>query len=478
MRVYNSLSFTMEEFKTINPKEVLMYVCGPTVYDSPHLGHAKSAVAFDIVRRYLEYKGFEVKLVKNYTDIDDKIIERANERGIDYKDLCEKYIKEYEDIMEILNIKPNYKTPRATEIIDFMIDVIQSLIEKGFAYESNSSVYFSVKKCENYETLFQNIERLEEENENYEIPLNRDPLFGDKYDEKDFVLWKKWKEGEPYWESPWGKGRPGWHIECSCMAIQLLGKVIDIHGGGLDLKSPHHKNEIAQSIAYTGEDQFANYFLHNGFVNVDNEKMSKSLGNFFLVTDILKRFDPMVIRLFLITSHYRHSIDYTLDNMQQAERIYNKILNTIQKIYEKETVEIDSKDTTSLISEIQRTKEDIIIAMDDDFNTPNAIAAILTLVRKVNQYIFSKNNNISKEFKDKFFKFINELNDIFGIFPNLKNRLKFGMSGQFDEKDDLINQLLEILKVTRKELRERKLYELSDKIRDTLNEMGIKIEDN
>ncbi|MBY9006041.1 MAG: cysteine--tRNA ligase [Candidatus Lokiarchaeota archaeon] len=477
MRIYNSLSFRMEEFKTIKPNEVLMYVCGPTVYDAPHIGHAKSAITFDLIRRYLEFKGYNVKLVKNYTDIDDKIIKRANERGIDYLSLSEQYIREYEEIMNILNIKPNYKNPRATEIIDFMIKVIKILIEKGYAYESNGSVYFSVGKYDNYETIFQNIEKQENE-EACEIHSEERHLLGDKYDEKDFVLWKKWKEGEPYWDSPWSKGRPGWHIECSCMAINILGNVIDIHGGGLDLKSPHHKNEIAQSTAYTGEKRFANYFLHNGFVNVDNEKMSKSLGNFFLVSDVLKIFDPMVIRLFLLSSHYRHSVNYTLDNIKQSERIYSRISKTINLINEKESIENASEEIDSLKLAIHKTKEDIINAMDDDFNTPKAIASILTLIKKINQYVLERNKEISQEFKNKFFSFIEDLDNIFGLFPRSIYQPKSGIFGKFEGGDDLVRQLLNIIKSTRKQLRKKKLYELSDQIRNKLNEIGIDIEDN
>ncbi len=476
MKIYNSLSFKLEDFIPINPTEVLMYVCGPTVYDSPHIGHAKSAITFDLIRRYLEFKGFNVKLVKNYTDIDDKIIKRANEIGTDYLSLSEQYIKEYEDIMNILNVKPNYKSPKATEIIDFMIEVIKTLVKKGFAYISNGSVYFSVKKFNNYDILFQNIKK-KEDDEVYEIPQDQEPLTNDKYDDKDFVLWKKWKEGDPYWNSPWGKGRPGWHIECSCMAIKLLGNVIDIHGGGLDLKSPHHKNEIAQSIAYTGEEKFANYFLHNGFVNVDNEKMSKSLGNFFLVSDVLKTFDPMVLRLFLLSGHYRHSVNYSINNLRQAEKVYKKIIKTIQLVNEKEPTNSKLIEIDSLGLEIKKSREGLIQAMDDDLNTPKAIAYILTLMKKTNHYLLEENKDISKESKEAFLFFMDELDAIFGIFPKSLYQIKLYDSDNFKEEDDIMEQLLELIKNIREELRKRKIYDLSDKIRDELNEIGINLED-
>jgi len=296
MKIYNSLTFAKEEFKTLEPNKVKMYVCGPTVYDSPHLSHAKSAVAFDVIHRYFKYKNYEVNIVKNYTDIDDKIIKRANELNGDYQDLARKYIKEYQEITDALNIEKETKNPRATEVIPFIIKFIKELIKKGHAYEKNGSVYFSVKSFPRYDTILQNVKEdvVQEEDEDY--IGDQDTAFGeDKLDSRDFALWKKMKKGEPYWESPWGKGRPGWHIECSAMILNFLGDTIDIHGGGQDLKFPHHRNEIAQSESYTGK-PFVNYFMHNGFVNIDDEKMSKSLGNYFLVSELLKEYDPMVIR--------------------------------------------------------------------------------------------------------------------------------------------------------------------------------------
>ncbi|TFF97834.1 MAG: cysteine--tRNA ligase [Promethearchaeota archaeon] len=476
MKVYNSLTFQKEEFEPMNPNEVLMYVCGPTVYDSPHLGHAKSAVAFDLVRRYLEFKGYDVKLVKNYTDIDDKIIERAQEKDIDYITLSEKYIEEYEEIMTALNLKLDYKNPKATDIIDFMIHVIETLIKKGYAYESNGSVYFAVRTYKGYESIFQNKEG-EEEYEDYEIPTDQEPLHGDKYDSKDFVLWKAWKEGEPFWESPWGKGRPGWHIECSCMTVKFLGEKIDIHGGGLDLKSPHHKNEIAQSTAYTGEEIFAKYFLHNGFIEVDQEKMSKSLGNFFLVSDLFKKFNPMVIRFFLISSHYRSSSNFTMDSIKQAETNYQKLLTTIQKVNELTPSGEKNGDLTELSDRIEKTRNGIIRAMDDDFGTPEAIAEIFTFFRELNRVLFEKNINITEEFKENFFTFIEELNEIFGIFPNLEEKLDLGLSEPIGEKDKLIKDLIDLTRDVREALRKRKIYDLSDEIRERLRALGLNIED-
>ncbi|MFX1314853.1 MAG: cysteine--tRNA ligase [Promethearchaeota archaeon] len=477
MKVYNSLSFKKEEFKTIRPHEVKMYVCGPTVYDSPHLGHAKSAIAFDLIHRYLKFKGYKVNIIKNYTDIDDKIIKRSNELNIDFKQLSEQYIEEYKEIMKLLNVEKETKNPRATEIIEYMIEFIKGLIEKGYAYERNGSVYFSVKSFKRYKTIFQNVnlEGIEDEEEDY--LEDQDTSYGeDKIDSKDFALWKKMKEGEPYWESPWGKGRPGWHIECSAMAINFLGETIDIHGGGQDLKFPHHRNEVAQSESYTGK-PFANYFIHNGFVNVDNEKMSKSLGNFFLVSDLIKQYDPMVIRFFLISSHYRSSINYSLENLNQAEKNYNKLINTIKKINDLITISKGTKEVPKLISRIDKAELNIIKAMDDDFDTPVAIAEMMSLIRELNKAILEEKVEITEEFKDKFFTFIENMDKIFGLFPTLKKELKSGLMGTFDKKDELIKKFIEIISDIRIELRKRKIFDLSDEIRQKLKELGINLED-
>ncbi|TFG22082.1 MAG: cysteine--tRNA ligase [Promethearchaeota archaeon] len=474
--VYNSLTFQKEEFKTIKPNEVLMYVCGPTVYDSPHLGHAKSAVAFDLVHRYLKFKGYNVKLVKNYTDIDDKIIKRANERNIDFNTLSEQYIKEYEDIMNALNVEKDYMNPRATETIDFMIEVIQGLIKNEHAYERNGSVYYSVKTFPKYDSIFQNVKAGELHDDNEDIE-DQDIAYGDdKEDHRDFALWKKHKEGEPYWESPWGKGRPGWHIECSSMSVNILGETLDIHGGGQDLKFPHHRNEIAQSEGYTGK-KFANYFMHNGFVNIDDEKMSKSLGNFFLVSEVIKNYDPMVIRLFLFSSHYRSSINYSLDNMNQAQKNYNRLLSTIRNIHELTIQDISSKNIKELILEIEKAEKSIIKAMDDDFNTPIALAEFLRLFRVINREVLENKLPINKDFKDKFFNFVDNMNKIFGLFPNLKSQLALGDEVSLDEKGATIQNLLKIIYDVRAELRTRKIYDLSDNIRDKLKELGINVED-
>ena len=477
MKVYNSLSFQKEDFKTIDPNIVKMYVCGPTVQEGPHLGHAKSAVAFDLIHRYLKFKGYKVKIVKNYTDIDDKIIKKSNELNIDFKKLGEKNIEEYEEIMKLLNIEPETLNPRATEVIPFMIDFIKTLIDKGNAYVSkDGSVYFSVNSFPKYDNILQKVKNAEAEDELEDYSEDQDTVGEDKLDNRDFALWKKMKEGEPYWESPWGKGRPGWHIECSAMVLNFLGDTIDIHGGGQDLKFPHHRNEIAQSESYTGK-PFAHYFLHNGFVNVDNEKMSKSLGNFFLVSELVKKYDPMVIRYFLISSHYRSSVNFSLEIMEQAEKNYKKLVNTIKKVNEVEIIEKTSKDIDKLLSKMETALSNIIKALDDDFDTPVAIAEIMTLFKEINKIILEKKVSITEEFKDKFLQFIEKIDNIFGLFPDLKREFKYGLAVNLDEKDDKINNLIKIITDIRNELRQKKNFELSDRIRKRLNELGISLED-
>jgi len=477
MKIYNSLSFKKEEFKTIEENKVKMYVCGPTVYDSPHLGHAKSAIAFDIIHRYLKYKTYNVNLIKNYTDIDDKIINRANELNVGVRELSEKYIQEYEEIMEALNVEEVSKSPRATEVIPFMIDFINQLIKKGYAYEKNGSVYFSVKSFPKYDTILQNVKEdiVQEEDEDY--LEDQDTTFGeDKLDARDFALWKKMKEGEPFWESPWSKGRPGWHIECSSMALNFLGETIDIHGGGQDLKFPHHRNEIAQSESYTGK-PFANYFIHNGFVNINDEKMSKSLGNYFLVAELLKKYDPMVIRLFLISSHYRSSINYTLEIMDQARKNYTRLINTIKKVNMVDAIDKKSKIIEELINRVKKTENKIINAMDDDFDTPIALAELFSLFREINKIILEEGTKINTTFKERFFQFINFIDQIFGIFPDLEKRISKIPIDDTDEKDNLIKNLIDILSKTRKKLREKKIYDISDYIREKLIELGVDVED-
>ncbi len=477
MQIYNSLTFQKEEFRSIDPMEVKIYWCGPTVYESPHLGHMKSAIALDIIHRYFKYKNLKVIVVKNYTDIDDKIIKRSKELNLDYQTISKKYIKEYEDMMNVLNILKDTKNPKATEVIPFIINFIKKLIQDNHAYEQGGSVYFSVKSFPRYDSIMQNVKD-KDADEDDDYSTDQDTAYGeDKHDSRDFALWKKMKEGEPYWESPWGKGRPGWHIECSAMVLNLLGETIDIHGGGQDLKFPHHRNEIAQSESYSGK-PFAHYFIHNGFINVNDEKMSKSLGNYFLISEILKEYDPMVIRWFLLSSHYRSSINYSLENMEQSKKTYNRLINTIKQVHDIKPSSKGSKESEELITEISKARTYIIKALDNDFDTPKAIAELLTLFRQINRTFLQEAKPINQKFKDSFFQFIDDIEAIFGIFPNIDFIMSQLSAISIGEDENLIKALIELLQNTREQLRKKKIFDLSDTIRDKLRELGIDIEDN
>ena len=477
MKVYNSLTFQKEEFVPLEAGKVKMYVCGVTVYGSPHLGHAKSAVAFDLIHRYLKHIGYEVNIVKNYTDIDDKIIKSSQESNEDYRTISDRYIGEYEEIMELLNVAKDTRNPRATEVIDLIIKFAQELIAKGHAYEKNGSVYFSVKSFPKYTSILQRIKEHDDESEEEDYIVDQDTAFGeDKLDKRDFALWKKMKEGEPFWESPWGKGRPGWHIECSVMILHYLGETIDIHGGGQDLKFPHHRNEIAQSESHSGK-VFSKYFLHNGFVNVSNEKMSKSLSNYFTVADIIKDYDPMVIRWYLISSHYRSSNNYTPGSLEPAKKTYNRLINTIKKVNDAEFGENPSNQLATLTEKVIKSKEKIVEAMADDFDTPVALAELLTLFREINKALLQDSVKINQSFKDQFFNYIEFIEEIFGIFPFLKSKTSPFSTADADEKDNLIKNLINLIIETRTKIREKKLYDISDLIRDRLKELGLDIED-
>ncbi len=458
--ITNTITGEKEEFKPLEDRTVKMYVCGPTVYDHAHIGHARSAVVFDVIRRWLEYRGYKVVYVRNYTDVDDKIIRRAKEEGISWKEVAEKYIASYEEDMKALNVKePTYK-PRVTEHIREIIEVIDGLIKKGYAYEAGGDVYFSVKKFPGYGKLSKrNVEELRagariEPGEN-----KRDPL--------DFALWKRSKEGEPGWESPWGFGRPGWHIECSVMSMKYLGETMDIHGGGLDLIFPHHENEIAQSESYTGK-TFACYWIHNGFVMVNREKMSKSLGNFFTIKEILERFSPDVLRLFLLSTHYRSPIDFSFEKLEDAERALKRILNLVSSLDAVESVdEMEGEGEPVPVAHFRGLFES---AMDDDFNTARALGVLFELVKRANllKDRVIREGKITRREKISF-------KDAVEFLESALKTLGFKLERELEEglEDALIKILIEV----RSELRRRKEFQLADLIRDRLNEVGIALED-
>ncbi|MHA1819981.1 MAG: cysteine--tRNA ligase [Promethearchaeota archaeon] len=509
MLVYNDLTGKKEEFKSIEDNVVKIYVCGPTVYDSPHIGHARAAVAFDILRRYLLFQGYNVKFVSNYTDVDDKMINRANEEGITIKELAERVIEEYERVMLELNVIPPDIKPRATETIDAIQELIKVLIDKGYAYVSNGSVYFEVSKLEGYDDIFLRSKKKKAKAGNddgndsgveEELPTDQDSTFvGEEQDEKrnerDFALWKKAKPGEPKWQSPWGEGRPGWHIECSAMVKKYLGELIDIHGGGKDLIFPHHTNEIAQTKAAYGTN-LAKYWMHNGFVNIKGEKMSKSLKNFFTISEVLNEYSGNVLRLFLASVNYRSPINYTIENLKEAETNYNKFKNfyyQIEALSVSDSSESeDAKNQLSKVIKEARTK--FIEALDDDLNTSEALSQVHKLIKNVNDWIFEKKHNVDAALKGEIISFMDDFSKIFGVqlseSQNIweiggykavifgsENKEYLKLKALLKEKDDKLADLINLIVEVRSELRKNKQYKLSDKIRDKLKELGIELSD-
>ena len=454
MKLYNTLTRSKEEFKPIEENKVRMYSCGPTVYNYFHLGNARPFIIFDTLRRYLEYKGYEVNFVQNFTDIDDKMIKRANEENITVKELAERYIAEYFKDSKGLGIKEATVHPKATENIDSIIEIINKLIDKGYAYTVNGDVYFRVKKFKEYGKLsHQPLENLES---GASARLNVET---EKEDPMDFAVWKAKKEGEPFWESPWGEGRPGWHIECSAMVNKYLGQTIDIHSGGQDLIFPHHENEIAQSEAANGV-PFANYWLHNGYINVDNVKMSKSLGNFFTVRDVAEKFDYAVIRFFMLSAHYRNPINFSHDLLMQAKAGLERISTCLENIEFLYTNAQSSAADASVDGEIAEFKKRFEAAMDDDINTADAISVIFDLVKYIN---ITVNEASSKETLDALKSALLELTDVLGI--------------AITKEKELLDDDIEALINERTEAKKNKNFARADEIRDMLKEKGILLED-
>ncbi|MGI6777821.1 MAG: cysteine--tRNA ligase [Acetivibrionales bacterium] len=457
MKLYNTLSRKKEEFIPLEDKEVKMYSCGPTVYNYFHIGNARPFIIFDTLRRYLEYRGYKVKFVQNFTDIDDKMIKRAKEEGITVRELAEKYIHEYFNDAKGLGIKEATVHPKATENIDAIIQLVKTLEDKGFAYNVGGDVYFQTKKFKEYGKLsHHNMDELEAGARVGVDERKRDPM--------DFALWKAQKPGEPAWDSPWGKGRPGWHIECSAMANRFLGETIDIHSGGQDLIFPHHENEIAQSEAANGK-PFARYWLHNGFINVDNEKMSKSAGNFFTVRDVAKKFDYEVIRFFMLSAHYRSPINFSAELLEQArnglERMY-KCLDNLKHLESSADGEgFLNPEEIQLKDSINRLKGKFIESMDDDLNTADAIAALFEIVRAINSFVIS--SGLSKQTAGLCISTLKELGGVLGILQK--------------EREEKLDSEIEGLIEKRQQARKEKNWKLADEIRDQLKDMGIILED-
>lgn len=457
MKIYNTLSRQKEEFVSLEPGKVRMYVCGPTVYNYIHIGNARPIIVFDTVRRYFEYKGYEVNFVSNFTDIDDKIIKKAIEEGVDADTISKRYIEECKKDMEGLNVKPATRSPLATEEICGMLEMIQKLVVSGHAYASkDGTVYFRTSSFEEYGKLsHKNLDDLQSGFR--EIKVTGED---GKEDPTDFVLWKPKKEGEPYWESPWCEGRPGWHIECSVMSRKYLGDQIDIHAGGEDLIFPHHENEIAQSEAANGK-EFAKYWMHNGFLNIDNKKMSKSLGNFFTVREISEKYDLQVLRFFMLSAHYRSPINFSAELMESSKNGLDRILTAVGKLKD---LEASAKTEKLLDNEDKNAVQELVskyeAAMDDDFNTADAISAVFELVKLSNS---TTDENSSKEYVAYLKETIVRLCDVLGIIT--------------EKEEEILDDEIEAMIAGRQQARKDKNFALADEIRGKLLEKGIVLED-
>ena len=458
MKLYNTLSKQKEEFTPLEEGKVKMYVCGPTVYNFIHIGNARPMIVFDTVRRYFEYKGYDVNYVSNFTDVDDKIIKKANEEGVSSDEISKRYIAECKKDMDGMNIEPATKNPLATEEISGMIEMIQTLIDKGYAYEKNGTVYYSTRKFKDYGKLsHKNLDDLRS-GERSLLVSGED----EKEDPLDFVLWKPKKEGEPFWKAPWSEGRPGWHIECSEMSKKYLGEQIDIHAGGEDLVFPHHENEIAQSEAANGK-EFAKYWMHNAFLNIDNRKMSKSLGNFRTVREISEQYDLQVLRFFMLSAHYRSPLNFSADLMEASKNGLERIVNAADNLKFLKKNAADEKMTeeeNKLFTQTDAFVADFERAMEDDFNTADAIAAVFDLVKFANSNTDSES---SAEYLGKLFDLLVKLTNVLGLLV--------------DKKEDILDEDIEKLIEERQAARKAKDFARADAIRDELLEKGIVLKD-
>ena len=458
MKIYNTMSKRKEEFVPLEEGKVKMYVCGPTVYNFIHIGNARPMIVFDTVRRYFEYKGYDVNFVSNFTDVDDKIIKKAIEEGVTADEISKRYIAECKKDMDAMNIKPATKNPLATEEICGMVDMIQTLIDKGYAYEKNGTVYYRTRKFKDYGKLsHKNLDDLQSGGRTL-LVTGED----EKEDPLDFVLWKPKKEGEPAWKSPWSEGRPGWHIECSEMSKKYLGEQIDIHAGGEDLIFPHHENEIAQSEAANGK-EFAKYWMHNGFLNIDNRKMSKSLGNFFTVREISEKYDLQILRFFMLSAHYRSPLNFSADLMEAAKTSLERILTAAENLRflsKNAGAGALTEEEEALLTDSDKYVQGFEEAMDDDFNTADATASVFELVKFINT---TADGSRSKEYLDGLYEKLFRLTDVLGIIV--------------EKKEEMLDEEIEALIEKRQAARKERNFALADQIRDELLAKGIILED-
>ncbi|MGI8317240.1 cysteine--tRNA ligase [Halobacillus mangrovi] len=454
INIYNTLTRKKEPFQPLEEGKVKMYVCGPTVYNYIHIGNARPAIVFDTVRRYFEYRGYDVHYVLNFTDVDDKLIKAANELGEEVPEIANRFIKAYKEDVGALGVQEAVDHPRVTENMDEIIDFIKGLIEKGHAYEAGGDVYFRTRSFDGYGKLsHQSIDELRSGARIEVGDKKEDPL--------DFTLWKAAKPSEISWESPWGTGRPGWHIECSTMAKKYLGETIDIHAGGQDLTFPHHENEIAQSEAHNGE-SFAQYWMHNGYINIENEKMSKSLGNFVLAHDLVKRHDPQVIRFFMLSVQYRHPINFSDELLEGAKSSFNRIKNAFENIQHRKDSSLNlQEDNEKWLKEVDGYKEQFIKEMNDDFNTANAISVLFDLTKSANLYL--QENQTHTAVLERYETMFKELTNVLGI--------------ELEQQEELLDEEIEQLIAERKQARKDRNFERADQIRDELKERNIVLED-
>ncbi|QAS52698.1 cysteine--tRNA ligase [Halobacillus litoralis] len=454
INIYNTLTRRKEPFQPLEEGKVKMYVCGPTVYNYIHIGNARPAIVFDTVRRYFEYRGYDVHYVLNFTDVDDKLIKAANEMGEGVTDIANRFITAYKEDVGALGVKEAVDHPRVTENMDEIISFINGLVEKGYAYEAGGDVYFRTRSFDNYGKLSQ--QSVDELQSGARIEV------GDKKEDPlDFTLWKEAKDGEISWDSPWGGGRPGWHIECSAMAKKYLGETIDIHAGGQDLTFPHHENEIAQSEAHNGQ-SFAKYWMHNGYINIDNEKMSKSLGNFILAHDLVKKHDPQVIRFFMLSVQYRHPINFSDELLKGAKSSFDRIKNAYENIKHRKQTSLSLDDGQSAwITKIDGFKEQFIKEMDDDFNTANAISVLFDLTKNANLYLQEQQTH--HKVLEAFERTFEELTRVLGL--------------ELVVQDELLDEEVDALIEERKQARKDRNFERADQIRDELKDKNIILED-